>query len=57
MAFEPPGEGEHMYVIEQGYEMGRPSQISLALNIENGRLADATIGGSARIVCQGFIEI
>ena len=57
MALEPPGEGEHMYVIEQGYEMGRPSQISLALNIENGRLADATIGGSARIVCQGFIEI
>jgi trans-2,3-dihydro-3-hydroxyanthranilate isomerase len=57
MTFEPPGEGEHMYVIEQGYEMGRPSQISLALNIEEGRLVDATIGGSARIVCEGFIEI
>jgi len=57
MAFEPPGDGEHMYVIEQGYEMGRPSQISLALNIEDGRLVDATIGGSARIVCQGFIDI
>jgi trans-2,3-dihydro-3-hydroxyanthranilate isomerase len=57
MAFEPPGDGEHMYVIEQGYEMGRPSQISLALNVEHGRLVDATVGGSARIVCQGFIEI
>jgi len=57
MAFEPPGEGEHMYVIEQGYEMGRPSQISLALNIEHGSLVDATVGGSACIVCQGFIDI
>jgi trans-2,3-dihydro-3-hydroxyanthranilate isomerase len=57
MAFEPPGDGEYMYVIEQGYEMGRPSQISLALDVAQGHLADATIGGSAVIVGEGFLEI
>ena len=57
MAFEPPADGEAMYVIEQGYEMGRPSRISLGLKVEAGRLVDATIGGFARIVCQGVIDL
>ena len=53
MAFEPPGEGEHMLAIEQGFEMGRPSKISLGTKVESGKLVDATIGGYARIVCDG----
>jgi trans-2,3-dihydro-3-hydroxyanthranilate isomerase len=57
MASEPPGDGEAMYVIEQGYEMGRPSRISLGLRVEGGKLVDATIGGSARIVCEGFLDL
>ncbi len=57
MAFEPPREGETMYSIEQGYEMGRPSLISLGLKIEDGKLVDATIGGSARIMSEGFIDV
>jgi trans-2,3-dihydro-3-hydroxyanthranilate isomerase len=57
MASEPPGDGEHMYVVEQGYEMGRPSRISLGLKVEADKLVDATIGGSARIVCDGVIDI
>ena len=57
MAFEPPGDGETMFVIEQGYEMGRPSKISLGLKVEKGRLHDATVGGSARILCEGTIDI
>ena len=36
MAFEPPGDGEHMLIIEQGVEMGRPSLISLGLEVEGG---------------------
>ena len=57
MAFEPPADGESMFVIEQGFEMGRPSRISLGLKVEGGRLVDATIGGSARFVSEGFLDL
>jgi trans-2,3-dihydro-3-hydroxyanthranilate isomerase len=57
MQFERPGDGGHMFVIEQGMEMGRPSFISLGLDVENGALGSATIGGSAVIVAQGVIEL
>jgi trans-2,3-dihydro-3-hydroxyanthranilate isomerase len=57
MRFEPPENGESMFVIEQGIEMGRPSFISLGLSVENGALASATIGGSAVLVSQGTIDL
>ncbi len=57
MAFEKPGDGEHMFVIEQGLEMSRPSKISLGLVIEHGELVDATIGGYTRIVCEGILDV
>ncbi len=49
------GEGEHHFRVEQGYEMGRASLIELGLKIGGGRLAAATIGGSAVIVTEGAI--
>ncbi len=57
MQFERPGDGDHMFVIEQGLEMGRPSFISLGLDVENGALRAATIGGSAVIVSNGVIDL
>lgn len=57
MAFERPGDGEHLMVIEQGYEMGRPSQITLGLTVEGGRLTRATIGGSAIVVSEGALRL
>jgi trans-2,3-dihydro-3-hydroxyanthranilate isomerase len=51
-----PADGEHRFVIEQGYEMGRPSQIELGLSVQGGVLTRATIGGSAVIVGDGHIE-
>jgi trans-2,3-dihydro-3-hydroxyanthranilate isomerase len=56
MAYEQPEDGEHFVVIEQGYEMGRPSQIVLKLNVANGVLLSAGIGGAAVQVCEGTIE-
>ncbi len=53
MAYEPPGDGDHMLMIEQGVEMGRPSLISLGMVVEGGQLQSATIGGSAVIVSEG----
>lgn len=55
MAFEKPEDGEHRFVVEQGYEMGRPSQITLELTVAEGRLVSARIGGSAVKVSEGVL--
>jgi trans-2,3-dihydro-3-hydroxyanthranilate isomerase len=54
--FERPEDGGHLLIIEQGFEMGRPSIIHLRLQIEGGVLVDASVGGAAVIVSQGTIE-
>jgi trans-2,3-dihydro-3-hydroxyanthranilate isomerase len=50
------GDGTHRIRIEQGYEMGRPSQIDLTLTIAGGKLATGSIGGGAVVVTEGVIE-
>jgi len=49
-------DGEHSFVIEQGFEMGRPSLIQLMLNMQNGQLNSAQIGGNAVEVARGTIS-
>ena len=49
-------DGTHALVIEQGYEMGRPSLIRLTAEVAAGRLVSASIGGNAVIVTEGTIE-
>ncbi|MCB5177185.1 MULTISPECIES: PhzF family phenazine biosynthesis protein [Microvirga] len=53
MQCEPLGDGEHNIVIEQGFEMGRPSIISLQMVIKDGALVSAEIGGQAVMVSRG----
>lgn len=53
---ELPEDGRHQLVIEQGYEMGRPSQIALDLEIRAGRLVGASIGGSAVRMSEGKLN-
>jgi len=55
-AHRKPGDGEHRLVIEQGYEMGRPSLMNLSLTIAQGALTAASIGGDAVVVTEGVIE-
>ena len=50
------GDGRHDVVIEQGYEMGRPSLLHLSLSLRGGALESATVGGDAVIVSEGMIE-
>jgi trans-2,3-dihydro-3-hydroxyanthranilate isomerase len=57
MQFEPLGDGEHSFLIEQGYEMGRPSDIALQIVIRDGALASAEIGGSAVLVSEGTLAL
>lgn len=56
MQCEPMGEGEHSFTIEQGYEMGRPSQIALQIVIREGALVSAEIGGAAVVVAEGELR-
>jgi trans-2,3-dihydro-3-hydroxyanthranilate isomerase len=49
-------DGEHVVGIEQGYEMGRPSQIELTLKISRGQLTGAAIAGGAVVVMEGTVE-
>lgn len=57
MAFEKPEDGDHLVIVEQGYAMGRPSQIALGLTVANGVLTRATIGGSAVVVSEGALRL
>jgi trans-2,3-dihydro-3-hydroxyanthranilate isomerase len=54
-AAERPDDGVHQLVIEQGFEMGRPSLIALDLDIRKGLVARASIGGSAVRVSEGVL--
>ena len=56
-AFDRPRDGEQTLIIEQGFEMGRPSLIALGLVIEAGALAAATIGGSVVRVASGSLDL
>lgn len=57
MQFEPLGSGEHTIVIEQGVEMGRPSEIELQLVIREGALDHVEIGGGAIVVSRGELYL
>jgi trans-2,3-dihydro-3-hydroxyanthranilate isomerase len=50
------GDGEHEFGIEQGYEMGRPSLITLTVTIRAGALVAGSVGGRAVMVSEGTIE-
>jgi trans-2,3-dihydro-3-hydroxyanthranilate isomerase len=55
MQTERPADGEHAFLIEQGFEMGRPSLIELGLSVAGGRLAAATIAGGAVRIADGIL--
>jgi trans-2,3-dihydro-3-hydroxyanthranilate isomerase len=56
-AFDDLPDGTHKRQIEQGYAMGRPSQIALTLAVERGKLTSVRIGGQAVRVTEGQIEV
>lgn len=55
--FDRLPDGLHRRTIEQGYEMGRPSHISLTLSVASGKVESVRIGGSVVRVSSGTIEI
>lgn len=55
--FDQPTKGVHHERIEQGFEMGRPSLIDLAVEIGGGELVAVRIGGSAVRIAEGTLDI
>jgi trans-2,3-dihydro-3-hydroxyanthranilate isomerase len=51
--FDAPPDGDHAHVIEQGFEMGRPSLIRLGISVRGGVLTAVRIGGHAVQVSSG----
>jgi trans-2,3-dihydro-3-hydroxyanthranilate isomerase len=56
-AFEELPDGEHSVLIEQGFEMGRPSRIELGITTAQGRIVSGTISGAALVVAEGTLYV
>lgn len=55
--FDQPTDGTHSYIVEQGFEMGRPSKLRIEMDIARGAVHAARIGGYAVFVSSGEITI
>ena len=50
------GDGTHRWVIEQGFELGRPSRIHATVETAGGAVKSVRIGGEAVFVMQGQLD-
>ncbi len=50
-------DGEHGYVVEQGYEMGRPSTLRCTVTIADGKVVRTTVAGSVVPIARGEIVV
>ncbi len=55
--FDRLPDGTHKRIVEQGYELGRPSQIVLTLIVDGGKLTTVRIGGSVVRVSEGTLTV
>lgn len=49
-------DGTHAWSLEQGYDMGRPSDLHLEADVKDGRLTAARVAGNAIEVMRGTLE-
>lgn len=52
-----PRDGTLKWVVEQGYEMGRPSLIHVEADRSGGAITAVRVGGSSVLVCEGEIRV
>lgn len=50
-------EGTHAFRLEQGYEMGRPSDIDMEADVRDGKLVAVRVAGSAVRVMEGRLSL
>jgi trans-2,3-dihydro-3-hydroxyanthranilate isomerase len=51
------GDGTARWVVEQGFEMGRPSLLELEVDLRAGRPAEVRVGGATVWVSEGEMEV
>lgn len=51
-----PRDGTRGWLIEQGFEMGRPSLIELEADIAGGKVTAVRVGGSSLRISEGWIS-
>jgi trans-2,3-dihydro-3-hydroxyanthranilate isomerase len=56
-ARDPRGAGTLRWVVEQGYEIGRPSLIDVEADKAGGAITGVRVGGPSVLVCEGTIRI
>lgn len=54
---DPRTEGTLRWIVEQGFEMGRPSILEVEVDKKNGKTIAARVGGKTVIVCEGEMEL
>lgn len=57
LAARAPRDGTMRWVIEQGYEMGRPSLIEVEADRAGGTVTAVRVGGSSVMVCEGEMAV
>ncbi|MEL7050137.1 MAG: PhzF family phenazine biosynthesis isomerase, partial [Pseudomonadota bacterium] len=55
--FDDYPDGVHKRLVEQGYAMGRPSQISITSVVRAGKLETVRIGGQSVLVSKGTLNL
>lgn len=54
---QAPRASTHRWLIEQGFEMGRPSHIELEANFSGGRVTGVRVGGASVLVSDGWMNV
>jgi len=56
-ARDPRQDGTLQWIVEQGFEMGRPSILEVEADKKAGRTTAARVGGQTVVVCEGAMEL
>ncbi|HEX9565455.1 MAG TPA: PhzF family phenazine biosynthesis protein [Gemmatimonadaceae bacterium] len=57
LAMRDRREGTLRWVVEQGYEMGRPSILDVEADRSGGTITSVRVGGASVLVCEGRIQV
>jgi trans-2,3-dihydro-3-hydroxyanthranilate isomerase len=56
-ARDPRFDAEYRWVVEQGFEMGRPSILEVEVEKKAGAITAVRVGGQSVVVCEGRIQL
>ena len=54
---DPKRDGTLRWIVEQGFEMGRPSILEVEANKKDGKVTAARVGGKTVLVCEGTMTL